>query len=311
MLKMMRRVGVREQFEIFTAKKNKSIWNKGELVTQLMFVVYVVSCVYSVGRNTENISACGYNQVVPWYVGCLFYCSATASNHSLMWFLVRAVRTDETITRASLRMFMGAVSAFALYGTMYFPRCFWTLHQSCVLAWTLSTSSLMLIEIKTTTTSGDDDDGTVRHDSSIITKNGSDHGDNSITIINNSNNSSELLAQHHQMTKAPTKVYLFHVLWFTGFLVCCVLYYQNNYAFFFGESMASMAFSAWAMSKHLGIEGKWKPRKYGLREYFSDALCGCLLYYFCEKLNRVRLCPRNKLVIGPSLIPSLSSFFQT
>ena len=78
---------------------------------------------------------------------------------------------------------MGAVSAFALYGTMYFPRCFWTLHQSCVLAWALSTSSLMLIEIKTTTTSGDDDDGTVRRDSSIITKNGSDHGDNSITII--------------------------------------------------------------------------------------------------------------------------------
>ena len=72
-------------------------------------------------------------------------------------------------------------------------------------------------------------------------------------------------------------MYLFPLVWFTGFFICVVLYYDNSYFFFFGESIASMAYSAWAMSKHLGGGGggggggesagaqKWPPRNYTVR----------------------------------------------
>ena len=80
---------------------------------------------------------------------------------------------------------------------------------------------------------------------------GENEGDDDTTIAEN-NIGLKLLAQHHALTKPPVKMYLYPFLWFSGFLICVALYYENNYYFFFGESMASMAYSAWVMSKHLG-----------------------------------------------------------
>ena len=91
-------------------------------------------------ENVENISACGYNSVVPWYVGILFYASATASNHSCLWYVVRSVRADENTRRATMRMVFGMISVVSLYLTMYFPRCFWQCHQTSVWMWAISMS---------------------------------------------------------------------------------------------------------------------------------------------------------------------------
>ena len=315
------------QLSIFTSKKHLRLRKQGELFTQIVFLAYVTSCVMLVGReNVENISACGYNSVVPWYVGILFYASATASNHSCLWYVVRSVRADENARRATMRMVFGMISVMSLYLTMYFPRCFWQCHQTSVWMWAISTSALMTMR-------GEETEDTKKKSSENRTnssKNGSkadDHkggeneGDDDTTIAEN-NIGLKLLAQHHALTKPPVKMYLYPFLWFSGFLICVALYYENNYYFFFGESMASMAYSAWVMSKHLGItEGGggaggekssgirsgsklWPPRNYGLREYLlCDASAGCFLYYLCEVINRPRMCPRGKIFAGPSLLP--------
>ena len=311
------------QLSIFTSKKHMRLRKQGELFTQIVFLAYVASCVALVGKeNVENISACGYNAVVPWYVGILFYASATASNHSCLWYVVRSVRVEASARRATVRMVVGMISVLSLYLTMYFPRCFWQCHQTSVWMWAISTSALMTMK-------GEEVEGNrkTNTDSSGSGVNGD--ADDFDGEKNNHENSLKLLAQHHALTKAPVKMYLYPVLWFSGFLICVALYYENNYFFFFGESMASMAYSAWVMSKHSGentssvggeqqngkntsnsnsssssSSAKWPPRKYGVREYLLfDAPAGCFLYYLCEVVNRPRMCPKGKVFVGPSLLP--------
>ena len=47
-----------------------------------------------------------------------------------------------------------------------------------------------------------------------------DNNDNA----NTTNKSLRLLAQHHALTTPPVKMYLFPLVWFSGFLICVVLY---------------------------------------------------------------------------------------
>jgi hypothetical protein len=323
-LKASIRNSLSNQLSIFTSKKHLRLRKQGELFTQIVFLVYVTSCVMLVGKeNVENISACGYNSVVPWYVGILFYASATASNHSCLWYVVRSVRADENTRRATMRMVFGMISVVSLYLTMYFPRCFWQCHQTSVWMWAISTSALMTMrgeETEDAKKSSETRTKSSKNGSKADAREGGENeGDDDTTIAEN-NIGLKLLAQHHALTKPPVKMYLYPFLWFSGFLICVALYYENNYYFFFGESMASMAYSAWVMSKHLGsTEGGggaggekssgtsgsklWPPRNYGLREYLCDASVGCFLYYLCEVINRPRMCPRGKIFAGPSLLP--------
>lgn len=324
-LKASIRNSLSNQLSIFTSKKHLRLRKQGELFTQIVFLVYVTSCVMLVGKeNVENISACGYNSVVPWYVGILFYASATASNHSCLWYVVRSVRADENTRRATMRMVFGMISVVSLYLTMYFPRCFWQCHQTSVWMWAISTSALMTMrgeETEDAKKSSETRTKSSKNGSKADDREGGENeGDDDTTIAEN-NIGLKLLAQHHALTKPPVKMYLYPFLWFSGFLICVALYYENNYYFFFGESMASMAYSAWVMSKHLGsTEGGggaggekssgtsgsklWPPRNYGLREYLlCDASVGCFLYYLCEVINRPRMCPRGKIFAGPSLLP--------
>ena len=304
------------QLTIFASKKHLRAGKQGELFAQLVFLLYVSSCVAhnpkeGVGRRVDNASACGYNAIVPWYVGVLFYASATASNNACAWYVVRSVRADENARRATMRMVVGMVSVLSLYSTMYFPRCFWQCHQTSVWMWAISTSVLMIMK---------DDDRTKSSTRNEGKSKGKDENDENDTA-NTTNTSLRLLAQHHALTTPPVKMYLFPLVWFTGFLICVVLYYDNSYFFFFGESIASMAYSAWAMSKHLGGGGggggggesagaqKWPPRNYTVRDYLlRDASAGCVLYYLCEVINRPRLCPNGiAFVRGPPLLPFITT----
>ncbi len=299
------------QLTIFASKKHLRARKQGELFAQLVFLLYVASCVAlpGVGRRVDNASACGYNAIVPWYVGVLFYASATASNNACAWYVVRSVRADENARRATMRMVVGMVSVLSLYSTMYFPRCFWQCHQTSVWMWAISTSVLMIMK---------DDDRTKSSTRNEGKSKGEDEDDENDTA-NTTNTSLRLLAQHHALTTPPVKMYLFPLVWFTGFLICVVLYYDNSYFFFFGESIASMAYSAWAMSKHLGGGGggggesagaqKWPPRNYTVRDYLlRDASAGCVLYYLCEVINRPRLCPNAiAFVRGPPLLPFITT----
>ena len=303
------------QLTIFASKKHLRARKQGELFAQLVFLLYVASCVAhnpkeGVGRRVDNASACGYNAIVPWYVGVLFYASATASNNACAWYVVRSVRADENARRATMRMVVGMVSVLSLYSTMYFPRCFWQCHQTSVWMWAISTSVLMIMK---------DDDRTKSSTRNEGKSKGEDEDDENDTA-NTTNTSLRLLAQHHALTTPPVKMYLFPLVWFTGFLICVVLYYDNSYFFFFGESIASMAYSAWAMSKHLGGGGgggggesagaqKWPPRNYTVRDYLlRDASAGCVLYYLCEVINRPRLCPNGiAFVRGPPLLPFITT----
>ena len=300
------------QLTIFASKKHLRARKQGELFAQLVFLLYVASCVAlpkGVGRRVDNASACGYNAIVPWYVGVLFYASATASNNACAWYVVRSVRADENARRATMRMVVGMVSVLSLYSTMYFPRCFWQCHQTSVWMWAISTSVLMIMK---------DDDRTKSSTRNEGKSKGEDENDENDTA-NTTNTSLRLLAQHHALTTTPVKMYLFPLVWFTGFLICVVLYYDNSYFFFFGESIASMAYSAWAMSKHLGGGGggggesagaqKWPPRNYTVRDYLlRDASAGCVLYYLCEVINRPRLCPNGiAFVRGPPLLPFITT----
>ena len=306
------------QLTIFASKKHLRARKQGELFAQLVFLVYVASCVALPskgvvgGRRVDNASACGFNAIVPWYVGVLFYASATASNNACAWYVVRSVRADENARRATMRMVVGMVSVLSLYSTMYFPRCFWQCHQTSVWMWAISTSVLMIMKDDDRTTSSTRNEGESK---------GEDENDENDTA-NTTNTSLRLLAQHHALTTPPVKMYLFPLVWFTGFLICVVLYYENSYFFFFGESIASMAYSAWAMSKHLGGGGgggggggesagaqKWPPRNYTVRDYLlRDASAGCVLYYLCEVINRPRLCPNGiAFVRGPPLLPFITT----
>ena len=177
--------------------------------------------------------------------------------------------------------------------------------------WAISTSVLMIMK---------DDDRTKSSTRNEGKSKGEDENDENDTA-NTTNTSLRLLAQHHALTTPPVKMYLFPLVWFTGFFICVVLYYDNSYFFFFGESIASMAYSAWAMSKHLGGGGggggggesagaqKWPPRNYTVRDYLlRDASAGCVLYYLCEVINRPRLCPNGiAFVRGPPLLPFITT----
>ena len=301
------------QLTIFASKKHLRARKQGELFTQIVFLLYVASCVALVGRKVENASACGYNALVPWYVGVLFYASATASNNACAWYVVRSVRADENARRATMRMVFGMVSVLSLYSTMYFPRCFWQCHQTSVWMWAISTSVLMIMK-----EDGEEDTSKSSDRTKSSTRNeggkGEDEDDDNDNA-NTTNKSLRLLAQHHALTTPPVKMYLFPLVWFSGFLICVVLYHDNSYFFFFGESIASMAYSAWAMSKHLGGGGesagaqKWPPRNYTVRDYLlRDASAGCVLYYLCEVINRPRLCPNGiAFVRGPALLPFITT----
>ena len=306
------------QLTIFASKKHLRARKQGELFTQIVFLLYVASCVALVGRKVENASACGYNALVPWYVGVLFYASATASNNACAWYVVRSVRADENARRATMRMMFGMVSVLSLYSTMYFPRCFWQCHQTSVWMWAISTSVLMIMK-----EDGEEDTSKSSDRTKSSTRNeggkGEDEDDDNDNA-NTTNKSLRLLAQHHALTTPPVKMYLFPLVWFSGFLICVVLYHDNSYFFFFGESIASMAYSAWAMSKHLGGGGgggggesagaqKWPPRNYTVRDYLlRDASAGCVLYYLCEVINRPRLCPNGiAFVRGPALLPFITT----
>ena len=190
------------QLTIFASKKHLRAGKQGELFAQLVFLLYVASCVAhnpkeGVGRRVDNASACGYNAIVPWYVGVLFYASATASNNACAWYVVRSVRADENARRATMRMVVGMVSVLSLYSTMYFPRYFWQCHQTSVWMWAISTSVLMIMK---------DDDRTKSSTRNEGKSKGEDENDENDTA-NTTNTSLRLLAQHHALTTPPVKIF--------------------------------------------------------------------------------------------------------
>merc|ERR1712224_827935 len=114
------------------------------------------------------------------------------------------------------------VSVLSLYSTMYFPRCFWQCHQTSVWMWAISTSVLMIMK-----EDGEEDTSKSSDRTKSSTRNeggkGEDEDDDNDNA-NTTNKSLRLLAQHHALTTPPVKMYLFPLVWFSGFLICVILY---------------------------------------------------------------------------------------
>ena len=182
------------QLTIFASKKHLRAGKQGELFAQLVFLLYVASCVAitkeGVGRRVDNASACGYNAIVPWYVGVLFYASATASNNACAWYVVRSVRADENARRATMRMVVGMVSVLSFIFNDVFSEIFWQCHQTSVWMWAILTSVLMIMK---------DDDRTKSSTRNEGKSKGKDENDENDTA-NTTNTSLRLLAQHHALT---------------------------------------------------------------------------------------------------------------
>jgi hypothetical protein len=232
------------QFGVAWDKRRESWTHQGEIITQFVFVLFVV---FTARLNTENISLCGFMERAPNWHGSLYYWSATATGNSLAWSTMRSVREEKNAAMKCARFAAGAAPLLSLLGTLVYPRCLWTRHKRHTENWAWSVTAAMVFEWV-------------------------------VDWYHRKFKSRDSERVMHSDLALP------QFTWCVGMLTTTFYYYTSSYQFFSGEILGAMSFSWWVMSKHRAGTFVNHPemRVYTWREYclVDGTLAAALLCVF-------------------------------
>ncbi len=126
-------------------KKGLPLSHSGMMFVALEYLTFSYASVSGAFPAPNNLSICGYMELLPDWVLFLYCHVAAAGIDATLWNAVAFARHEPAPVIGVARMLLSLASALCLLGFSVIPRCLWAWHQGCVLWWVNVASGAMAL----------------------------------------------------------------------------------------------------------------------------------------------------------------------
>ena len=125
--------------------RDHPVFMYGTLLVLIEYTLFAAICIGGGFKPPQNISICGYLEILPDRFAFLYFHVASSGIDSTLWHAVKVFKLEQHFLLSAVQVALNIGCAATLTGFSIFPRCLWDLHQACVLAWVCLTSAAMIV----------------------------------------------------------------------------------------------------------------------------------------------------------------------